>query len=91
MFILINKINNLLEVTNQDTVGSAFLKSATKGYLQGVVASGIGLGVLVIGYKAISNKKESVEEEESINDEIRKNWDDIKELSNKDKELVDSL
>lgn len=60
---MMKKINNLFEVNNQDTIGTALLKGATKGYIQGALAAGLGLGVLAIGVFVLSSDEESTEEE----------------------------
>ena len=67
---MMRKINNLFEVNTNDTLGTAILKGAVKGYAQGVLAAGLGLGVLVIGVMVISNKKESTELEEELTNEL---------------------
>ena len=44
---------NPFEVTENDTLGSALLKGIAEGYIKGVAAGGLGLGVLAgIGYYA---------------------------------------
>lgn len=67
---MMKKINNLFEVNNQDTIGTALLKGATKGYIQGALAAGLGLGILAIGVFALSNDEESTEEEEKIEEDL---------------------
>jgi hypothetical protein len=83
--------NNPLEVNENDTLGTAFVKNATKGYLKGVLAAGLGLSVLAYGVKRASKKKEPEKKEEDINEELESNWGKIKDKSEKDKELVDAM
>jgi hypothetical protein len=96
------KFKNPLAVNENDTIGTALLKGAAEGYIKGTAAGLLGLGVLALGLYAIGNTVEDSEEpeevkntdeekEESINDEIQANWDEIKKISEKDKEIVDSL
>lgn len=61
---MMKKITNLFEVNANDTMGTALLKGVTKGYLQGTLAAGLGLGVLAVGYMIVSNREESDEETE---------------------------
>lgn len=61
---MMKKINNLFEVNSSDTIGTALLKGVTKGYLQGVVAAGVGLGALAVGVMILSNNDESEEVKE---------------------------
>lgn len=89
-------IKNLLEVNKFDTLGTAFLKKATKGYFKGVLAAGAGLGALAVGYKVLADKAEEnsekqLKEEESINKQLEQNWEEIEKKSKKDKELVDAI
>lgn len=69
---MIKKFNDLFEVNTTDTIGTAVLKGATKGYIQGVLAAGLGLGVLAIGILTISSDSESEETEEELKDELDK-------------------
>lgn len=66
---MIKKFNELFAVTEKDTLGTALVKGVTKGYIQGVVAAGIGLGVVAIGVIAISKDGDSEEVEEEITED----------------------
>ena len=71
---MINKFNELFEVKAHDTLGTAVIKGATKGFIQGTVVSGIGIGIVAISVKLISNRFESTEE-----DIIEENLDTVLE------------
>lgn len=76
------KITNLLEVNTNDTLGTAVVKGAVKGYLQGVLATGVAIGALAVGVKILSdmaevNSDEKIEEEQDIED-LDKEWTEIR-------------
>lgn len=88
---MIKKINNLFEVNGNDTVGTALLKGATKGYIQGALAAGLGLGVLAVGVMVISNKEESEEMEEDFNEQMKKDWEEIEKRVKENSEMVNAI
>lgn len=89
---MIEKFNKLFETNNNDTLGTALLKGATKGYLQGVLAAGLGLGVLAVGVMMISNDEESSEEEEKeLNEQMIKDWEEIKANVEKQNAKVEAI
>lgn len=71
---MINKMTNLFEVKEQDSIGTAVIKGATSGFLKGFAASSIGLVTFVVGIKAleyyVDNSQEEEEEEEIEEQEI---------------------
>lgn len=95
------KFKNPLAVTENDTVGSAILKGVTEGYLKATAVGLVGLGTLAYGLRKLNDIAENSEEpeevkteedqEESINDDIQKNWKEIDKIAKKNKAIVDSL
>lgn len=88
---MMKKFNELFEVNTNDTLGTALMKGATKGYIQGVLAAGLGLGVLAVGVMAISNKEESEETEEDFNEQMKKDWEEIEKRVKENSEMVEAI
>lgn len=84
------KINNPFEVKPEDTLGVALIRGVAKGYLQGMVTAGIGLGVLAIGVKTLEKygvkKPEEIEEEKIDVEEMDEEWTGIR---NRAQEVLD--
>jgi hypothetical protein len=57
---------NPFAIKESDTVGDAVIKGMTEGYVKGTIASGIGLGVVVLLIKGISKKGKNSEQKKVI-------------------------
>lgn len=62
-------MRNLLEVTENDTVGIAVVKKATSAYLTGVLGAGVGLAALYVMVKVVEQNEE--EEELEFVEEVK--------------------
>ena len=86
---MMKSLKNVFEVTEQDGLGTAIIKGAGKGYLQGMLYSTIGLAVTVVGVKAIESYVEDRKLEERIDN--LKSADEIIEETQDELNRIDKL